>query len=184
MIIQRADWVTCKGFTVVGVVQRVARDGSWADVKWPDNDGGTYTKRMPTRVLDVQHTITIGNLEIGPWQVTDETRRAELEGERVIAQDAIIQVGDLLDWWIWGEDHEGSVCLPGWNITRETTREEKEEYIATVFAYHSRVVRCCEYKQHERAHGPVNTVVQTWERHAFYFAESVQEALAQKGATN
>ncbi len=69
MDIKRADWVTVKDFPMVGVVQRIARDGTWADVKW-----STHTKRMPTSVLQVQHTIAMGD-----WEVTDETRRRELD---------------------------------------------------------------------------------------------------------
>jgi len=72
-MIKRADWVTRKGSTVVGIVTRVARNGSWADVTW--NDG--RTKRMQTNALDVQTTINVG-----PWTFTDHTRKAELQRER------------------------------------------------------------------------------------------------------
>ena len=74
--IKRADWVTLPDFPgIVGVVQRIAKDGSWADVKWPAG-----TKRMPMEKLIVQHTITVDGWEFGPWQVTDITRKKELGG--------------------------------------------------------------------------------------------------------
>ncbi len=69
-MVKRADWVTSNG--VLGTVQRVARDGSWADVKW--NIGNGHTKRMPTSVLTVQHTIPAGD-----YMITDMTRMRELE---------------------------------------------------------------------------------------------------------
>jgi hypothetical protein len=62
--VQVSDWVTCRGFSLVGVVQRVARDGRWADVDW-----GTHTKRMQTAVLVVQTSVDMGN----GWVVTDLT---------------------------------------------------------------------------------------------------------------
>jgi len=67
--VKRADWVMVDGCALVGCVQRVARDGSWADVDW-----GTHVKRMPVRVLRIQTT-----LQLGEWEVTDITRRQELE---------------------------------------------------------------------------------------------------------
>ena len=71
MNMKRTDWVTLPDFpTIVGVVQRVACDGSWAVVKWPAG-----TKRMPTTKLIVQHTIALPD----GWTVTDITRRRELE---------------------------------------------------------------------------------------------------------
>jgi hypothetical protein len=70
MEIKRADWVTCKGMsTPVGLVKRIASDGTWADVDWH-----THTKRMRTRALEVQHTISLGN----GVEVTDMTRLSEL----------------------------------------------------------------------------------------------------------
>lgn len=71
--VKRGDWVTCKGFSLVGFVRRVARDGSWADVEWH-----THTKRMQTKVLEVQTTFDIGN----GWHVTDLTREQELSKEK------------------------------------------------------------------------------------------------------
>lgn len=71
MNIKRADWVTCSGFSIVGCVQRVARDGSWADVNW-----GSHSKRMQTQSLTVQHTI-----QMGEWEVTDMTRQKELASQ-------------------------------------------------------------------------------------------------------
>lgn len=68
--IKRADWVTCHNSTVVGLVKRVAKDGSWAEVDWH-----THAKRMPTTSLEVQTTIPLG----GGWTVTDVTREQELQ---------------------------------------------------------------------------------------------------------
>ena len=66
------DWVTLPDFPgIVGVVQRVARDGSWAVVKWPRG-----TKRMKAAKLIVQHTIALPD----GWTVTDVTRKTELGG--------------------------------------------------------------------------------------------------------
>jgi hypothetical protein len=76
-MIQKSDWVTCKGFSMVGLVERIAKDGTWADVNW-----GTHSKRMQTRVLTVEHTIPMGN----GWEVTDMTRKKELEGEKEMGQ--------------------------------------------------------------------------------------------------
>jgi hypothetical protein len=81
--VKRADWVTCPGFeNIVGVVNRVAKDGSWAVVKWP-----TGTKRMKTSVLEVQTTIPFG----GGWTVTDLDRERELGR----TEDAMQRVGNL-----------------------------------------------------------------------------------------
>jgi len=66
--VKKSDWVTVDGCPLVGCVQRLARDGSWADVDW-----GTHSKRMPTSVLRIQTT-----LQIGEWEVTDITRQREL----------------------------------------------------------------------------------------------------------
>lgn len=65
------DWVSAGGSRVIGYVKRVARNGRWADVHWQ-----THSKRMQMRVLIVEHSITAGD-----WQITDVTRRAELERE-------------------------------------------------------------------------------------------------------
>ena len=47
---KRGDWVICKGFPEVpGIITRVARDGSWADVEFP-----SWSKRMRTAVLEVR----------------------------------------------------------------------------------------------------------------------------------
>lgn len=70
MDIVKSDWVTTK-FGGKGIVRRVAKDGSWADIDW-----GTHKKRMKTANLIVQTTIPVGN----GWRVTDWTRRNELEG--------------------------------------------------------------------------------------------------------
>ena len=73
--IKRGDWVIAGGSSIVGLVKRMARDGSWADVDWH-----SHTKRMRSTHLAVQHTIPFRPLGPG-WTVTDETRRAELELE-------------------------------------------------------------------------------------------------------
>lgn len=65
------DWVKCRGFETIGFVKRVARDGTWADVRWR-----SWTKRMPCSVLEVQHTISMP----GGWTVTDMDRERELKG--------------------------------------------------------------------------------------------------------
>ncbi|MEK3717950.1 hypothetical protein [Paenibacillus sp. FSL R7-0333] len=70
MDIVKSDWVTTK-FGGKGIVRRVAKDGSWADIDW-----GTHKKRMKTVNLIVQTTIPVGD----GWRVTDWTRRNELEG--------------------------------------------------------------------------------------------------------
>lgn len=70
--IKRADWVTCKGSDVIGLVKRLAKDGSWADVEWP-----TCTKRMQTSVLQPQATIQRND----GWTITDIMREQELKDE-------------------------------------------------------------------------------------------------------
>ena len=72
--IQKSDWVACTGNEMVGLVIRIARDGTWADVRWRSG-GHTWTKRMPSTALQIRTTISIGN----GMSVTDETRRLELE---------------------------------------------------------------------------------------------------------
>ena len=102
----------------------------------------------------------------------------------MIAKDAIIQRGDLLDQWIWPEFSDGQPLMPGWDVTGETTQEEKNAFVTRAFEEYPEIVRCCEWQQHEGHNGAVNTCLQTWERHAFYFAESVEQALAQKGVSD
>jgi hypothetical protein len=64
-----ADWVTVEGWVSwLGVVQCVARDGSWADVNW-----GTHVKRMQVSVLQVQTVV-----QVGDWEFADVTRQHEL----------------------------------------------------------------------------------------------------------
>lgn len=70
--VKRFDWVTCPDSPIVGLVKRVARDGSWADVDWR-----THTKRMQTRVLVVQTTLPFPD----GWTVTDVTREREVAGQ-------------------------------------------------------------------------------------------------------
>lgn len=67
--VKRADWVTCHNSAIVGIVKRVAQDGSWAVVEWP-----TCTKRMKTSALEIQTTIPFGD----GWTVTDLDREQEL----------------------------------------------------------------------------------------------------------
>ncbi len=69
-LIQRFDWVMVDGCSFVGCVRRVACDGSWVDVDW-----GTHVKRMQVQVLRIQTTI-----QVGDWEVTDWTRKWDLEG--------------------------------------------------------------------------------------------------------
>lgn len=70
--IQQSDWVSCIGNPgPIGSVKRVAKNGSWADVDW-----GPHVKRMPTRALKVETTITSGGFEI-----TDITRQREIGGD-------------------------------------------------------------------------------------------------------
>lgn len=55
------DWVVCKESPEMdGQVIRVARDGSWADVKW----AAGWSKRMPAESLKVTDTIVRGDLTI------------------------------------------------------------------------------------------------------------------------
>ena len=69
---KKSDWVRTKDESmVIGYVERVARDGSWADVNWK-----THVKRMPVESLVVLHTIAVGD-----WEITDYTRKKELEDE-------------------------------------------------------------------------------------------------------
>lgn len=69
--IKRADWVVCRSMPdgPVGIVRRVAKDGSWADVNWR-----THVKRMRTEHLLVKTTLSLG----GGITVEDMTRADEL----------------------------------------------------------------------------------------------------------
>jgi len=71
---KRGDWVRTKESGAIGIVRRVARDGSWADVRWRSR-GEEWSKRMPTLSLIVLHTIPFPG-----GTVTDMTRQKELEG--------------------------------------------------------------------------------------------------------
>ena len=64
--LQRGDWV--RSFHSEGIVRRVAKDGSWADVDW-----GSWVKRVrhPER-LEIVTTIVRGG-----WEFTDLTRERE-----------------------------------------------------------------------------------------------------------
>ena len=69
--IEKNDWVTMNNIPeIVGIVLRVAQDGSWVDVKWPHG-----SKRQQVDRLTVQTTIEKGDLKI-----TDMTREQELRG--------------------------------------------------------------------------------------------------------
>jgi hypothetical protein len=74
-MIKKADWVKAKllGFNCIGFVQRVAKDGSWADVRWKMGNQ-EWSKRMPSEALVPQTTIRVGD-----WEVTDVTRELELK---------------------------------------------------------------------------------------------------------
>jgi len=71
MLPKRADWVTIDdGDRQVGFVIRVARDGSWVDVKWP-----YWSKRQ--RKPEVLRILT--TISVGPGvTVTDVAREREL----------------------------------------------------------------------------------------------------------
>lgn len=73
MTVKRADWVTTE-FGGFGIVRRLAKDGSWADVRWREHDA-EWSKRMPTTSLIVLHTIPFPG-----GTVTDMTREKELTG--------------------------------------------------------------------------------------------------------
>jgi len=77
MKIKRADWVECKSTPAgpLGIVKRVARDGSWADVKWCLPGGRPYVKRMHSSALVVLDTIPLP----GGVTVTDMTREREFQ---------------------------------------------------------------------------------------------------------
>lgn len=66
--IKVSDWVTTSNGGR-GIVKRLAKDGSWADVNW-----GSHAKRMLTKHLIVQTTIPVGD----GLTVTDMTREAEI----------------------------------------------------------------------------------------------------------
>ena len=73
--VKRADWVTT-AHGGRGIVTRLARDGSWADVRWraPGMTPAEWSKRMPTSSLTVVTTLPLP----GGWTVTDVTRADEL----------------------------------------------------------------------------------------------------------
>jgi hypothetical protein len=86
MPIHRADWVTTRNHRKAGLhgfVTRMARDGSWADVRWR-YAGDEWRKRMPADSLVALHTIPLGS----GWEVTDLTRQREIETEEPHATDA------------------------------------------------------------------------------------------------
>lgn len=68
---RRGDWVMNLGNRTgyIGCVLRVARDGTWADVRWrvPDLNPPEWTKRMPTAALELVRTIPLG----GGWHLHD-----------------------------------------------------------------------------------------------------------------
>ena len=55
-MLKRADWVTTK-HGGRGIVRRVAKSGSWADVTWYAAENYNYSKRMPAHALIVLYTI-------------------------------------------------------------------------------------------------------------------------------
>lgn len=76
MTVRRGDWVTTSpGYGVLGIVRRLARDGSWADVEFRDRFSKAWSKRMPTASLHVLTTIPLGD----GWTVTDMAREREVE---------------------------------------------------------------------------------------------------------
>ena len=77
--IKAADWVRDADGSGPGLVVRVARDGSWVDVKWRAPGLGEWSKRMRRpRALIVVATIPLP----GGWTVTDMTREDEIASER------------------------------------------------------------------------------------------------------
>jgi len=58
MKIKKGDWVIEKGCKPVGYVKRVAKDGSWADVKWTTG-GSKIAKRMESNNLLIVTTIPV-----------------------------------------------------------------------------------------------------------------------------
>jgi len=74
--VKRCDWVWPKdsrnGGAVMGIVRRVALDGSWVDVRWRSG-GEEWSKRMPASALVILHTIPFAG-----GTVTDMTREREL----------------------------------------------------------------------------------------------------------
>lgn len=77
--VKRADWVVTKSDTsgaMFGFVTRMAKDGTWADVRWMNAAGLMWQKRMPTSVLIVKTTIHAFG-----YDITDETRAREIADE-------------------------------------------------------------------------------------------------------
>ena len=69
--LKRFDWVYCEGFPdIYGIVTRIAKDKTWADVKWSNG----VSKRMNIHALVVHHTIPIAK----GCTVTDMIREKEL----------------------------------------------------------------------------------------------------------
>lgn len=73
--IKIADWVRTKQHSggALGIVRRIAKDGSWCDVRWRLN-GDEWSKRMATDALEVLHTIPFMG-----GTVTDVTRKLDLD---------------------------------------------------------------------------------------------------------
>lgn len=75
--VKSGDWVTTRSWrSARGFVKRVARDGSWADVRWRMG-GSEWVKRMRASALLICTDVPIGS-EI---RVVDETRLQELLAE-------------------------------------------------------------------------------------------------------
>lgn len=70
-----SDWVVCRAMPdgPVGLVKRVAKDGSWADVDWR-----MHVKRMRCEHLIVKTSIEM-NVAGTRVVVEDCTRKAEIE---------------------------------------------------------------------------------------------------------
>lgn len=68
MNVKVGDWVKPMEGERIGLVKRMAKDGSWCDVDWRG-----WTKRMKPEFLRVQTTIPFGD-----GTVTDLTREEEL----------------------------------------------------------------------------------------------------------
>ena len=78
--VKRSDWVVCKlsPDEPVGFVRRVARDGSWADVRWKGRGGAEWSKRMGIEHLKVVTRIK-GKMGDFEFECRDVTREEELK---------------------------------------------------------------------------------------------------------
>lgn len=76
---KRGDWVKTAESRMIGIITRVARDGSWADVRWCSG-GAEWSKRMPCSALEVLHTIPFRFGTVRDMKREKELARKEGEG--------------------------------------------------------------------------------------------------------